>query len=291
MAIDIAGAILRTFGPAAWGERPLETFSYGAVSRVLNDPRGRRSRPEIAARFESIDAPRNPRIPYAHVASGSNITAGEELGYVDFDVPLGPPNPDYVYGGVLGSVIASVAGTYLPANGTGRVAVVPDEEGPFPGAPVSDRPSFPEGSIYGPGGTWGENPLPPGIYDIPPEDTRPNELPPPPIPEEGGPATRDAEGDVDMATDWGDFISQTTQDFITGFVGGGSTPAPTVGVGGVAPPARVTVDTRTGAVTPCKRRRRRRLLTSSDLNDLAALKTIVGGGQALNGAVIKAVRR
>lgn len=219
--------------------------------------------------------------------AGSNITAGEELGYVDFDIPLGQPNPDYQYGGVLGNVVASIPGAVVSAVGNGSVG----DEPPFPGAPVSDRPPFPEGSIYGPGGTWGETPLPPGIYDIPIEDTRPGEIPPPPIPEEGGPASRDIEGDQAMATDWGDFISQTTQDFITGFVGGGGSPSPTVGAGGVAPPARVTVDTRTGAVTPCKRRRRRRLLTSSDLNDLAALKTIVGGGQALNGAVIKAVRR
>ncbi len=39
------------------------------------------------------------------------------------------------------------------------------------------------------------------------------------------------------------------------------------------------------------RRRRPRLLTPTDLSDLAALKTITGGGQALNFAVMKAVRR
>lgn len=64
------------------------------------------------------------------------------------------------------------------------------------------------------------------------------------------------------------------------------------GGGGVAPgPAKVVVDTRTGAITKCNRRRRRRLLTSTDINDLAALKAIVGGGQAMNLAVAKAVRR
>jgi hypothetical protein len=57
------------------------------------------------------------------------------------------------------------------------------------------------------------------------------------------------------------------------------------------PPAKITVDTKTGKVTACRRRRRRRLLTPTDLNDLAALKTIVGGGQAINFAVMKAVRR
>lgn len=55
-------------------------------------------------------------------------------------------------------------------------------------------------------------------------------------------------------------------------------------------PDIVTVNTKTGKVTKCRRRRRRRLLTASDLNDLAMLKTIVGGS-ALQAAVVKAVRR
>lgn len=37
-----------------------------------------------------------------------------------------------------------------------------------------------------------------------------------------------------------------------------------------------------------RRRRRKRLITPTDLNDIAALKAIIGGGQALNAAVIKA---
>ncbi len=42
----------------------------------------------------------------------------------------------------------------------------------------------------------------------------------------------------------------------------------------------------------CKRRRRRRrLLTPTDLSDLAALATIVGKGDALKLATVKAVRR
>ncbi len=51
----------------------------------------------------------------------------------------------------------------------------------------------------------------------------------------------------------------------------------------------VTLDRETGKIT-CKRRRRRRLLTNRDLADLASLKTITGGGAALNSAVIRAVR-
>lgn len=59
----------------------------------------------------------------------------------------------------------------------------------------------------------------------------------------------------------------------------------------VQQPAKVTVDTRTGQVTSCKRRRRKRLLTPTDLSDLAALAAIVGKGDALKMAVAKAVRR
>lgn len=51
----------------------------------------------------------------------------------------------------------------------------------------------------------------------------------------------------------------------------------------------VTLDRETGKIS-CRRRRRRRLLTNRDLADLASLKTIVGGGAALNAAVVRAVR-
>ena len=107
-----------------------------------------------------------------------------------------------------------------------------------------------------------------------------------------------------MAVDWGDVAGQV----IGGLFGGGNTPSAPAGLAAphmvglpaysppapgfrTTPPAKVTVDTRTGAVVPCRRRRRRRLLTSSDLADLASLKAIVGGGAAMNAAVVKAVRR
>lgn len=38
-----------------------------------------------------------------------------------------------------------------------------------------------------------------------------------------------------------------------------------------------------------RRRRRRRLVTPTDIKDIAALKAIIGNGQALQSAVIKAV--
>jgi len=46
----------------------------------------------------------------------------------------------------------------------------------------------------------------------------------------------------------------------------------------------------TGDITPLRRRRRRRLLTAGDLADIASLKAVVGGGAALNAAVVKAMR-
>lgn len=46
----------------------------------------------------------------------------------------------------------------------------------------------------------------------------------------------------------------------------------------------------TNEITPLRRRRRRRLLTAGDLSDIASLKAIVGGGAALNAAVVKAMK-
>lgn len=98
-----------------------------------------------------------------------------------------------------------------------------------------------------------------------------------------------------MAFDWGDVIGAGLGAAASQFGGnsyaGGPPPALPI-TAGAAPPARVTVDTRTGQVTPCRRRRRRRLLTPTDLSDLAALQALVGkGSTALNMAVAKAVRR
>ncbi len=96
-----------------------------------------------------------------------------------------------------------------------------------------------------------------------------------------------------MAIDWG-AVASGAVDIIQGQqVGGGMAPPAQLSYAGVpaALPAQVTVDTRTGQVKPCRRRRRRRLLTPTDLSDLAALSAIVGKGDALKLAVAKAVRR
>jgi len=96
---------------------------------------------------------------------------------------------------------------------------------------------------------------------------------------------------AEAPVDWGDILGTALGGIASNLVG----PQPQLfgGAGATAStvPTKVTVDTRTGQVTPCRRRRRRRLLTDSDLADLSALKTIVGGGQAMNFAVQKAVRR
>lgn len=99
--------------------------------------------------------------------------------------------------------------------------------------------------------------------------------------------------------DWGDFIwgglasgfgwGAGTPGIVPGqsgasFTGGGPTLNPTS--------AGYYTDPVTGEVKKKKcRRRRRRLLTPTDLSDLAALKSIVGNGDALKFAVTKAVRR
>lgn len=99
-----------------------------------------------------------------------------------------------------------------------------------------------------------------------------------------------------MAQDWGDFAQGAIQGVISGIIGRenfvGGLPSPVAVPSPVGTPSKVTVDTRTGAVTRCTRRRRRRLLTPTDLSDLAALQALVGkGSSALNMAVAKAVRR
>ncbi len=101
--------------------------------------------------------------------------------------------------------------------------------------------------------------------------------------------------EVPVAVDWGDIVGSALGSIAQGIAG--PTVQPALGFGGtygggtsVGMPTKVTVDTVTGKITPCRRRRRRRLLTASDLNDLAALKTIIGGGSAMNAAVVKAIR-
>lgn len=142
---------------------------------------------------------------------------------------------------------------------------------------------------------------PPGPMGPPMVPSGSNQLPPP--------------GETETPVDLGDIFRGGVEGAIGGLIGeligappahiapvdlgGGFTTGPAFG-GGPATmadpytsvPAEVTVNTRTGAVTKCRRRRRRRLLTPTDLSDLAALQALVGkGSAALNMAVAKAVRR
>ena len=98
-----------------------------------------------------------------------------------------------------------------------------------------------------------------------------------------------------MAIDWGGAASAFI-DVLQGQQIGGAAQgfAPTSIPSGIptSMPREVTVNTVTGEVKPCRRRRRRRLLTPTDLADLASLQTLVGkGSDAMKFAVTKAVRR
>ncbi len=158
-----------------------------------------------------------------------------------------------------------------------------------------EQGDFPAGSIFAPGRTWGQ---PAEQHDLD--------------------ATIE---DQEMAIDWGGLVEGVV-DIFTGqapwqgqqqIFGGlsaqvpATVPAPSgipgqpttiygykagtaVTSGDMCGNRRyVTLDRETGKIS-CKRRRRRRLLTNRDLADLASLKTITGGGAALNSAVIRAVR-
>ncbi len=158
-----------------------------------------------------------------------------------------------------------------------------------------DTGDFPAGSIFAPGQVWGNQPH---DFDAPLEQE-----------------------EEPVAHDWGHLLRQGIGEFVG--IGGPSfeqpqfnalgpafAASPTAIPGGAAalPPSAagyvrngtvsgqdcgnrryVTLDRETGKIS-CKRRRRRRLLTNRDLADLASLKTITGGGAALNAAVIRAVR-
>jgi hypothetical protein len=99
-------------------------------------------------------------------------------------------------------------------------------------------------------------------------------------------------------------LQQPTQNFISNLVTPtAAIPAavagPSVPTGGAQVPAAACgggprygkICLATGVVTPLKHRRRRRLLTASDINDLAALKALVGNSAGMQAAVVKAVRR
>lgn len=108
-------------------------------------------------------------------------------------------------------------------------------------------------------------------------------------PYEEGPSSRQNDLEEEQVADWGDILGAAidvwqgqapgggagwnTPGIIPGFSGPVGVPASGIpDYGGT--PSRVTIDTRTGRVTKCGRRRRRRLLTESDFNDLMRIATL-----------------
>lgn len=55
-------------------------------------------------------------------------------------------------------------------------------------------------------------------------------------------------------------------------------------------PAKVTVDTRTGKVTPCRRRRRRKMLTEGDMCQLFQIATLPNNANVRT-ALARAIKR
>ncbi len=84
-------------------------------------------------------------------------------------------------------------------------------------------------------------------------------------------------GGGEVAIDWGAIITTGVEQYFAPdtpsnfYYPSGGVPANGNGNG---MPAKVTVDTKTGKVTTCKRRRRRRLLTEGDFNDLMRIATL-----------------
>jgi len=162
---------------------------------------------------------------------------------------------------------------------TVRVGLPPQVINPrtAPTATVFERQTYPQTKALPP------VLAPTGTYRIPTPVGPIERIPVPPLP------SRDTDWDEvydqyvelnkdpPVAIDWGDIAGQV----VGGLVGGAFDP---FGFGGAAqqfvsgppaaPPRTVTVDTITGKVTPCRRRRRRKMLTEGDFNTLLRISTL-----------------
>jgi len=239
---------------------PLDNFAFGFPLWLLE--------PQLGPVGGTSTSPTTPS------PGGQAITSGEEVGYVDFD-PVFPS-----YGGQENPVGVG----YYPGPGglpTGRhvpkttevpavASGLPTYEGPFDG-PWHDRDST-EGEIF---------------------------IPPPPGPVLQDPGQDEAEGRV--AVEWYDSVFDIAGQFLQGYQQASQYVPPPTTVGPPAPaqagscPTRktrtLTIDCATGQEIKRPRRRRRRLLTASDLGDLAQLQAMVGkGSNAMSVAVSKAIR-
>lgn len=166
---------------------------------------------------------------------------------------------------------------------------------------------FDVNSVFRPGGVWG----PAGNWVL--DDA----THPPPIAPEYLPTRRVEEPEPQEVSivpghsevGWGDFLLGTAYDVARNYFGGATdlsfAPTGTGDAGtingaampsysGSCPPRKtrtLTIDCATGQEVKRTRRRRRRLLTSSDLGDLAQLQALVGkGSNAMSVAVSKAIR-
>lgn len=267
------------FGGIAPGDwRPSDFFSFAEASGQFAETH--------AAAFQAF----GPQAP----PQAFGIAPGEDIGIRSF------PTFSVGYGGVAGP------GWPIP--------VYRGPDTPIPYLPPMAAGSMPGGSRpedFEEGGVWGEG-SPDWEYEGKPWDPYDT----PDFPSDGGPGpvvipTDAGEGEPDpyepttqeapVAIDWGDVISGTI-DIIQGQVPGGGFAPPAIpgpatlpsGTGPLPGTARDNLrwNPRTGRWECKRRRRRRRLLTPTDLSDLAALQALVGkGSSALNMAVAKAVRR
>lgn len=197
-------------------------------------------------------------------------------------------------------VLPSSRPTDVPGPADTGLETVDDEEGDPEDYRQTGIPgSSPGGPILVP---------PPSVLDYPPSYEY-GVIPP--IPE-----------DVDVAVDWGTLFGDLAGGYVqakyapspvmgligpmggaaaapsqTGLINQYTAPAATAVVGGngcatcpTGSPRYSKICNATGEISPLRRRRRRRLLTAGDLSDIASLKAIVGGGAALNAAVVKAMK-
>ncbi len=195
---------------------------------------------------------------------------------------------------------AAVIRPVLPGPVAARPAVVPRETVIVEGLPTEveryEEGDFPAGSIFAPGRTWGASPAEQHDLDVEDEPVALSDI------LDWGLDTLAGQQPWQMGG-WGGVQQQPGYASFTAGVPSVPTPSGVPGRPSTAPVTYtggggvndcgnrryVTLDRETGKIS-CKRRRRRRLLTNRDLADLASLKTITGGGAALNAAVIRAVR-
>ncbi len=218
--------------------------------------------PGIPVRFSASYVPVG--VPAYLNLSGTALGVGAEL----------PPVPIYPETGAAG--VADRPLTEEDALEAAREVVQEATE-------ANGELEFPPGSIFAPGQIWGDRPPEnwPDVYE-----------------------RYENAGGTEVAVDWGQVFGGAAQQVIqgwmgpsspggitgTGLVGGGAGGGMTVPGGPGYVPPKVTVDTRTGRVTVCRRRRRRALLTEGDFNDLMRIGTLPNT-QNVRVALAKAVGR